>query len=425
MAVKAVRGMNDILPSEVKNWRYLEEASRRLLEAYGYSEIRTPIVEDTSLFTRSVGRATDIVSKEMYSFSDSKGRNLSLRPEETAPVIRAYVEHSLNKKFGFSKFYYIGPMFRRERPQAGRSRQFHQIGTEAIGSYSPYLDCETIILLVDIFSALKLTGCLIRLNSVGCKDCRVKFKKVLRNTLSRHINLLCRDCQRKLTTNVFRILDCKKQGCQMVIRRMPIILDYLCGECGGHFEKVKQILNEAGISYQIDPYLVRGLDYYTKTVFELVHPSLGSQNALAAGGRYDSLVNELGGPSLGACGMSIGMERVLMVLMSLNKKMPALKEESVYLVTIGEKAYREGYKILRDLRKQNIRTHIDYEEKSIKSQLRRAGSLGCRYVVILGENELEKEVAILKEMKTGKQIEVKLDSLVKEIAVKVRKLLNC
>ena len=415
MAIKAVRGMNDILPSEVKNWRYLEETSRRLLEAYGYSEIRTPIVEDTSLFIRSVGRATDIVSKEMYSFSDSKGRNLSLRPEETAPVIRAYVEHSLNKKFGFSKFYYIGPMFRSERPQAGRSRQFHQIGTEAIGSYSPYLDCETIILLVDIFSALKLTGYLIRLNSVGCKSCRIKFKRVLRNTLSRHINLLCHDCQRKLTTNVFRVLDCKKQGCQMVIRRMPVILDYLCRECRGHFEKVKQILDEAGISYQLDPYLVRGLDYYTKTVFELVHPSLGSQNALAAGGRYDSLVNELGGPSLGACGMSIGMERVLMVLMSLNKKMPVLKEGSVYLVTIGEKAYREGYKVLRDLRKQNIRTHIDYEGKSLKSQLRRAGSLDCRYVVILGENELKKEVAILKEMKTGRQVEVGIDGIAEEI----------
>jgi len=211
----------------------------------------------------------------------------------------------------------------------------------------------------------------------------------------------------------------------MVIRRMPVILDYLCEECGGHFEKVKQILNGAGISYQIDPYLVRGLDYYTKTVFELVHPSLGSQNALAAGGRYDSLVNDLGGPSLGACGMSIGMERVLMVVMSLNKKVPVLKEESVYLVTIGEEAYRKGYKILRDLRKQNIRAHIDYEERSIKSQLRRAGNLGCRYVVILGENELKKEVAILKEMKTGSQVEVKLDSLVKEIAAKVRKLLNC
>jgi len=415
MAIKAVRGMNDILSPEVKNWRYLEETSRRLLQAYGYSEIRTPIVEDTSLFIRSVGRATDIVSKEMYSFRDSKGRNLSLRPEETAPVIRAYVEHSLNKKFGFSKFYYIGPMFRSERPQAGRSRQFHQIGTEAIGSYSPYLDCETIILLVDIFSALKLTGYLIRLNSVGCKACRIKFKKILKNTLSRHINLLCRDCQRKLTTNVFRILDCKKQGCQMVIRRMPVILDYLCRECRGHFENVKQILDGAGISYQIDPYLVRGLDYYTKTVFELVHPSLGSQNALAAGGRYDSLVNELGGPSLGACGMSIGMERVLMTLVSLNKKIPALKEESIYLVTIGEKAYREGYKILRDLRKQNIRTHIDYEGKSLKSQLRRAGSLNCRYVVILGENELKKEVAILKEMKTGRQVEIGIDGIAEEI----------
>ena len=419
MAIKAVRGMSDILPPEVKRWQYLEETGRRLLQAYGYSEIRTPVLEETSLFIRSIGRASDIVSKQMYSFSDSKGRSLALRPEETAPVIRSYVEHSLDKKSGFSKFYYIGPMFRSERPQAGRSRQFHQIGTEAIGSYSPYVDCETIILLVDIFSALKLTDYVIRLNSVGCKRCRIKFKKILRDTLSRHTNLLCSDCQRKLTTNVFRILDCKKQGCQIVIRRMPSILDYLCDDCGKHFGEVREILNRMGVSYRVDPYLVRGLDYYTRTVFEFVHSCLGSQNALAAGGRYDSLVSELGGPSSGACGMSVGIERVLMALSSLKKGIPGLKEDGVYLATIGEEPYREGYKILRDLRRQNIRADIDYQGKSLKAQLRLAGRANSRYVVILGENELKKKAAILKEMKTGKQIEVGIDKVVEEILRRV------
>jgi histidyl-tRNA synthetase len=419
VVTKAVKGMNDILPVEIGKWQYLEEISRKVFELYGYSEIRTPILEETSLFTRSIGENTDIVSKEMYSFSDSKGRKLSLRPEETAPVLRAYLEHNLHKKIGFIKLYYIGPMFRSEKPQSGRSRQFHQIGAEAIGSYSPYLDCESIALLVEIFRRLELKGWVLKLNSVGCEKCRPKFRRVLREFLKQDINLLCPDCQRKFNTNIFRILDCKKSGCRAVTKRAPVILNYLCKDCQEHFENVKQILDLMNISYQIDPHLVRGLDYYTRTTFEFVHHSLGAQNAIAAGGRYDNLAAELGGPRLGACGMSIGMERVLMVLKFLVREFPVSRATNLYLVTLGDEARRRGYKLLQKLREQNVKTHIDYEGKSLKAQLRTAGKLNSKYVVLLGEDELKKDIAILKNMETGKQSEIKLDRLVKEILAKI------
>ncbi|MEA3560391.1 MAG: histidine--tRNA ligase [Candidatus Omnitrophota bacterium] len=421
MVIKAVRGMNDILPDEIIKWQYLEKISRQVFELYGYSEIRTPILEETSLFIRGIGKTTDIVSKEMYSFSDSKGRKLTLRPEETASVLRAYLEHSLDKKCGFGKFYYAGPMFRSERPQSGRSRQFYQIGIEAVGSYSPYLDCEVIDILLKVLAKLKIEGYVLKLNSVGCKKCRPGFKKILKNNLAKDINLLCPDCRRRFNSNVFRILDCKKSGCKTAVRKAPAILNYLCEECKTHFGKVKQGLELLRIAYKLDAYLVRGLDYYTKTAFEVEHPLLGAQNAIAAGGRYDDLSLELGGTSLGACGMSMGMERVLMTLDALGEGLPlAHKARDIYLAIIGKEAFNPGYKILQQLRNQNLKAEIDYQGKSLKAQLRLAGKLNCKYVIILGEDEIKKNIATLKNMTTGKQSEVEIT----EVANEIRRLLD-
>ncbi|MEA3328194.1 MAG: histidine--tRNA ligase [Candidatus Omnitrophota bacterium] len=419
MVIKAIRGMNDILPGEIARWRDLEQTSREVFELYGYSEIRTPVLEEAALFIRGIGKTTDIVSKQMYSFSDSKGRKLTLRPEETAPVLRAYLEHNLDKKQGFSKFYYIGPMFRSERPQSGRSRQFHQIGLEAIGSSSPYLDCEIISALIEVFKRLKLEGYILKLSSVGCGKCRPGFEKVLKNSLSGDVNLLCPDCQRRFGTNIFRILDCKNSNCRAVIRKAPVILDYLCKDCAEHFEKVKQGLKLLQINYKFDSHLVRGLDYYTKTTFEIEQSLLGSQNAIAAGGRYDDLSQELGGPQIRACGMSIGMERVLLALKGRDRKSP-LPKKSVYLATVGQKAYDEGYRMLQKLRSRGVKTEIDYQARSLKAQLRSAGKLDCGYVVIIGEDELSRNKVILRDMKNGKQSEVKITQIIN----KVKELLN-
>lgn len=420
MKIKALRGMSDILPGEAARWRYLEEKARGVFELYGYGEIRTPILEETPLFVRSIGKTTDIVSKEMYSFSDAKGRSFTLRPEETAPVIRAYLEHNLDKSVGFTKLYYIGPMFRSERPQAGRTRQFHQVGVEAIGSYSPYLDCEVITLLVRFLEEIGLPGYQIKLNSVGCGGCRPKYKTALKKALTKELNLLCQDCQRRLKVNVLRVLDCKKEVCRRVARRAPAIADWLCPDCGSHFAKVKKILEALKIAYQLDPQLVRGLDYYTKTAFEVIHPTLGAQDAIGAGGRYDELTQQLGGPQMGAVGMSIGVERVMMAAASQGIEFPILKPPNIYLATIGEVAYQQGYELLERLRKTGLRCEIDYEGRSLKAQMRAANKINSKYVIILGEDEAERGVAKIKDMASGQESEIGLEKAVEEISKKVR-----
>ncbi len=420
MKIKALRGMSDILPDEAARWCYLEEKARGVFELYGYREIRTPILEETPLFVRSIGKTTDIVSKEMYSFSDAKGRSLTLRPEETAPVVRAYLEHNLDKKVGFSKLYYIGPMFRSERPQAGRTRQFHQVGVEAIGSLNPYLDCEVIMLLVRFLAEIGLSGYQIKLNSVGCGRCRPKYKTALRKALAKELRLLCQDCQRRFETNVLRVLDCKKEICRRIAGRSPAIADWLCPDCGSHFAKVNKILASLKIAYQPDPHLVRGLDYYTKTAFEVIHPILGAQDAIGAGGRYDELTQQLGGPQIGAVGMSIGVERVMMVATSQGIEFPGLKSPNIYLATIGEVAYQQGYELLERLRRAGLKSEIDYEGRSLKAQMRAANKVNSKYVIILGEDEAKRGIAKIKDMASGQQSEIEIDKVVEEISRKVR-----
>lgn len=405
MKIKSLPGMKDILPEETRNWQAIEQKAKEVFHLYGYSEIRTPILEETSLFAKSVGRDTDIVQKQMFSFPQGVSeKEICLRPEQTASIVRAYIEQGIGKKQGLTKLYYLGPMFRRERPQKGRKRQFYQIGAEAIGSNSPYLDAEIICLISDILKTVKVSNYQIELNNIGCHQCQPRYKIALRQYFQDKIKLLCQDCQRRLKTNILRILDCKREGCQMVIQKAPSILDYLCEKCNKHFKGVQDGLSLAGISYFIKPRIVRGLDYYTDTVFEFTHPDLGSQNALAAGGRYNNLIEQMGGKPEPAVGFSLGMERVSAVSSLVTENSPPF----IFFAALGQAAYKQSYKIMQELRKKGIACEIDYQDKSLKAQMRTADKLKARFVAILGKKELEKKIIILRNMETKEQREIGL-----------------
>jgi histidyl-tRNA synthetase len=424
MKYKAVKGMDDILPRDVGIWQELERRGRRELELWGYREIRTPIVEDTSVFTRSIGETTDIVTKQMYAFEDKKGRSLTLRPEGTAPIVRAYVEHSLDKTFpeADGKFYYIGPMFRNERPQKGRSRQFHQIGVEIIGSSSAQVDGEVIRRLNKMLQLFKLDNFVIKINSLGCEKGKTKFAKRLKDYLKDKKSRLCEDCKRRIDKNILRVLDCKNETCIAVVKNAPNIRDSLCQDCVNHFALVKAVLEVDKINFKDTRNLVRGLDYYTRTVFEVTHPKLGSQDALAAGGRYDNLVKQFGGPDVGAAGYAIGIERVIMALREKSELLH--KRNVIYIATIGDNARTKGIRIgerLRDTLQEYI-VLMSYREASLKSQMRNADKNDAKLVVILGENEIKANKVILRDMRTKEQAEIPSDKAVEEIIRKVNAL---
>ena len=414
--IKAIKGTKDILPGEVEKWQYVESAARDVFQLCGYNEIRTPIIEETSLFIRSIGDATDIVQKEMYSFSDKGERQISLRPEGTAPVLRAYLENGFDRRSGFSKFYYIGPMFRSEKPQAGRSRQFHQAGVEAIGSYSPYLDAEIILLFASILDKLGINGYLVKLNSVGCSKDRANYNHFLKNGIENRLNDLCEDCRSRFLRNPLRILDCKKESCKEIVSNLTSMPDLLCDECSKHFEKVKENLKILGNSLQVDGHLVRGLDYYTRTVFEVVHPLLGAQDAIGAGGRLDNLMAELGGAETGVVGFAMGIDRVIKIKESTVEQFPYKRSSGIFLVTIGEEAYKKGIEILWMLRRRGISSDIDYEERSLKAQMRAADKYGSRFSAILGEDELRQNVITLKDMQSGEQSQISMENFVEEVS---------
>ncbi len=411
---KAPRGTQDVLPWEWDLWRKLKNTGREVFELYGYYEIRTPIFEDTRLFIRSIGEATDIVEKEMYTFADSEDSSITLRPESTAPVMRAYLEHELHKIKKFQKFYYIGPQFRKERPQAGRLRQFHQMGIEAVGSYDPLIDVETIHVATQIFDRIDLKGYKVKINSIGCEKCRPVFRNILKEKLSEHERALCELCQSRLNRNVFRILDCKNEKCKVISHTMPSIHDYLCVECQIHAKTVRESLLEIGIPYIVDAHLVRGLDYYTKTVYEITHSSLGARDAICAGGRYDNLISDIGGPSIGSVGFAIGMEATILALENVmaRKSKPVYQELSgpspfVYIISIGEETRKQCFYLLNLLRKSNLSADFDYEGRSPKAQMRIANKLGVKYVVVLGPDELARGDAKIKAMETGEEITLK------------------
>ncbi len=405
---KKTPGTKDILPDEVSSWQAIEDASRNIFSLYNYKEIRTAIIEEAALFNRSLGESAEIVEKQMFLIKKDKDV-YALRPEGTASIVRAYLENNFDKTSGLIKVYYIGPMFRAERPQKGRLRQFHHLGCEVIGSEVPSLDVEVISLASNLLKAYAIEGYEIRINSLGCAKDKKEFTQVLRKGLEGKLAKLCDDCNVRFKTNVLRILDCKNEECIEVVKKLDIKEEYLCLECKGHFEKVKEGLDSLGISYKVNPYLVRGLDYYTRTVFEIIHYGLGAQNALGAGGRYDNLVSDLGGPDLGAMGFAFGMERLLLVR---SQKPEARSQNLIYIITLGEEAKKEGLKLLNKLRQAGIISDTDYENKSLKGALRKANDLSAKAVLIVGDDEIKKGVVTLKDMASGEQKEIKEEELV-------------
>lgn len=411
--IKSVTGTRDILPVDVPKWRYLESIVDSVFANYNYKEIRTPVFEETVLFARGIGEATDIVSKEMYTFIDRSGESLTLRPEMTAGVVRSFIEHSLEKKQSLNKLYYISPMFRQERPQAGRLRQFHQFGAEAIGSDDPMLDAEMITMAYDIFTRLGLKKLLVKINSLGVPSSREEYKKKLAEYLHPHFNKLSNESRKRFDTNILRIFDSKEEHDQKIMNDAPLLINHLDEQSLRHFEKVKEALSSTNIPYEIDSRLVRGLDYYTNTTFEIVSGSVGSQSALCGGGRYNGLIKELGGSNTPGVGFAAGMERIL--LACENEKSFTLKEETVdlYLVTIEKGLENFTYQTAVELRRRGLTVEIDYLSRSVKAQMREANKLNARYVLMTGGEEFTKGELLLKNMSDGTQKTFSRDDLEK------------
>ncbi len=408
--IKAVKGTRDLLPPFTENWNAVEREARAVFRTYNYGEIRTPILEETQLFARGVGADTDIVNKEMYTFDDRDGSSLTLRPENTASVIRAYIEHRLDQRPGVQKFYYIGPMFRRERPQAGRYRQFYQIGAEAIGSESPSVDAEVIEMVIEILTRSGLAGFQLLINSVGDQNCRPQFVEKLRQALQPVAASLCGDCQRRAVTNPLRVLDCKVEADQPIIDQLPSILDHLCDPCRGHFGAVKQFLDVCGLEYTVRPRMVRGLDYYMRTTFEVVHGALGAQNSVLGGGRYDGLAELLGSKvHAPGIGFSIGEDRLVMSV--AGREAAPL---DLCIAPLGEPALHHAALLARDLRRGGAA--VEVVEGKLKRILELANKLGARFTLILGDNEISAGRYALKEMATGQQEEVTRDEIAPRLA---------
>ncbi len=417
---KALRGMQDVLPSSSRLWQVLEASAAAVLHQFGYHEIRTPVLEEKGLFVKSIGDETDIVTKEMFSFRDRGDRDVVLRPEGTAPIVRAYLEANLHKTDPFQKLYYIGPMFRAERPQAGRMRQFHQIGAEAIGSLNPIIDAEIILLLAAILDKNGIKNYVIRLNNLGCHNDKIRLSKSLKDFFSDKKIMLCDDCKKRLQKNPFRILDCKNDSCRNVAKGALKSVDFLCENCKNHFAGVKEYLKGTSAEKKCidDPYIVRGLDYYTSTVFEVSHPALGAQSAIGAGGRYDNLVKDMGGPLVGAVGFALGIERMLI---ACAKDIFLFKgSAAVYVATIGEKARREGFRIVNEFRNAGTECNMDYENGSLKSQMRDADKLKSAFTLIIGDDELAKGEVVLRDMKTKEQLSVRFSNIVEIVNEKLK-----
>jgi len=411
--IQLIRGFKDILPGEVELWQHIEQKASELLEDYGFREIRIPIMERTELFSRSIGDATDIVEKEMYTFADRKGELITLRPEATASVVRAYIQHKMHAADPVRKFYTVGPMFRRERPQKGRYRQFYQINAEIFGIASPLADVQLIVLLNTLFDRLKVPDVRAHINSLGCPDCRPRYREALVSYLRTVEDVLCADCRRRMTTNPLRVLDCKVPDCRQAMTGAPILADYLCDACRKDFQTVEKQLERLGIDYEIDGRLVRGLDYYTRTTFEMQTGALGAQSAVAGGGRYDGLVKMLGGPSIPATGFAIGFDRLAEVC-GLSADL-FVRKPALFIAALGEPSQEIAFGWICRLGAAGIEAEMDFEDRSLKSQMKRADRLGADYVLMLGEQELSREVAQLRNMRTRDQEEIPINGIIAEL----------
>ena len=411
MLTNAPRGTKDILPDQIGNWQYLENEIRKICAVYGYEEIRTPTFEHTELFKRGIGETTDVVEKEMYTFTDKGDRSITLRPENTASVVRAYLQNKLYGDGGLVKLFYIGSMFRYDRPQAGRLREFHQFGVEALGEKNPSLDAEIILLAWNFLKNLGLDDLELKINTVGCPKCRPVYRQKLQHYFGEYHDELCKDCKSRLEKNPLRVLDCKVDADKDFMDDAPKIETCLCDECREHFAKVKTFLTAAGVDFKIDSKLVRGLDYYTKTAFEIQYTPLGAQSAVAGGGRYDGLVEEIGGVPTPGIGFAAGLERILIALEKQGINNSAQKKLDAFIVTAGSAAEVYGFELLNSLRQKNIAVTMDFASRSIKAQMKQASKSGAKFALIIGEDEVNEKSVTVKNLETSAQEKISFDEV--------------
>lgn len=408
--IAAIKGTHDILPSQVHKWQRVENTSKAIFELYGYREIRTPVFEATELFEKGTGETSDIVLKEMYTFTDKGGRSLTLRPEYTPSIARAIIEHRLHLQADPMRYYFIGPMFRYDKPQKGRYRQFHQMDVEVFNEKDASVDAEIVELAAYLLERVGVVSPEIRVNSVGCRACRPQYQQALRQAAETQRADYCEDCRRKIDTNPLRIFDCKVETCRELARRLPKITDHLCSECEKHFQDFISGLDLYELPYSIDPLLVRGLDYYTRTTFEFTSPLLGAQDAILGGGRYDDMMRDFGGPDICGIGFALGIERLLLLLPE-----PEEQTRFVFLAWLGEAAEREAVKTARTLRRAGVECWLEYKERSLRNQMGRASKLGAAWTLIIGEDEVNQGIFQLKNMSTGEQREVSPDELLNRV----------
>ena len=420
MLTKGPRGTKDMLPSEAYKWHYVEGVVKEVAKRFGFEEIRTPIFEHTELFERGVGDTTDVVEKEMYTFTDRGDRNITLKPEGTAPVARSFIENKLYADTQPTKMFYITPVFRYERPQAGRLRQHHQFGVEVFGSSSASIDAEVINLAMTVYETFGIKKLELRINSVGCPKCRAEYNKILKEYLRSRLDKLCATCQNRFERNPLRIIDCKSDSCQAELVEVPLMLDHICDECSDHFEALKKYLEAAGLNYTVDPRIVRGLDYYTKTAFEIITDEAGKKGTICGGGRYDKLVEDCGGPSTPGVGFGMGIERAILALEDQGIEIPKPEGLDAFIVTMGESASYEGFKLLNNLRKEGLVADKDHLDRSVKAQFKYANKVMAKYTVVIGDEELSKGVAKLKDMVNSVEAEVDLN----DVATIIKESLN-
>lgn len=418
MITIAPKGTKDIMPDESHKWQAIEEIFRSICSRYGFKEIRTPAFEYTKLFQRGVGDTTDIVQKEMYTFEDMGHRSITLKPEGTSPAARAFIEHKAYAGVQPTKYYYLTPCFRYEKPQSGRYREFHQFGIETFGTPSMLADAEVICLANDLLCELGITDVKLLINSVGCPECREKHREALKKFLSGQYDNLCNTCKDRYDRNPMRILDCKSDSCKEIVKDAPLMIDYLCEDCAKAFEEVKENLDAFEIPYTVDPSIVRGLDYYTKTAFEFVTEDIGAQSTICGGGRYDHLIEEVGGPPIPGVGFGLGIERLLLLLESKGIEFSEPDRADVFIITMGETAKKYGINILREFRKEGIKAEMDTLERNVKGQFKYANRINAENVIVIGDDELEKGLLQFKNMDTSKQVEMKKDDIKEELLKK-------
>lgn len=412
LITKAIKGTKDVLPKDVHKNQYIEATALDVASKFGYKEIRTPVFEHTELFQRGVGDTTDVVQKEMYTFDDKGGRSITLRPEGTAGAVRSFLENGLCNEALPQKVCYLISCYRYEKPQAGRLREFHQFGVECFGTASPLADAEIIALAKSIFDTLGVRDLSLEINSIGCPKCRAEYHKALKEYFASRKDELCDTCKGRLDRNPMRILDCKSPICHEIAQGAPVVIDYLCDECKEHFEKVQKYLDAQNIEYKINPQIVRGLDYYTKTVFEFVSNSIGAQGTVCGGGRYDGLVEELGGQHTASLGFAMGIERLMLLMEAQGCEFPQAEKPDLFIVALGEKATLKAVEIAKDMREEGFSALLDLNQRSVRAQMKYADKLGAKFNVVIGDNEVENKIAKLKNMQTGEETEINLDTFV-------------